>query len=187
MSIQRYKGSEFTEVAGRKRWIGSAWVDLTLGRRWNGSTWVDLWNNESSSDDSGGSSGEGDLFSKLSSTVSQPTVNYKAHYTKNRNGTNLTVSLIFSAWLNSSASHLGTGIKLTVFTRLNGGTWNSTVLKNNADSWSGTSLHTCNVALSGNTSADNATVEFYVSRTGSSYSGTAGSLASAGSPKKYTI
>lgn len=43
MSIKRYSGTAFVDVATRKRWNGSAWVDLTIGKRYDGSAWVDLW------------------------------------------------------------------------------------------------------------------------------------------------
>lgn len=181
MSIQRYNGATFAEVAARKRWNGSAWAPLTFGRRWNGSAWVDLWNNDD------GPSSSGNLFSRLSSTVSRPTVNYAATYAASRSGTALTVTLKFSAWLNSSASRLGSGIKLTAFVRLNGGAWHSVVLKGNADMWKGASTHTVSATLSGSTSGADEVIEFYVSRVGSSYGGTAGTLASAGSPKKFAI
>ena len=124
MSIKRYSGTGFTDVSSRKRWNGSAWVDLTIGKRWNGAAWVDLWSASSgSSGSSGASSGSGVLFSDLKSTVSSPTVHYSCEYEVTNSG----VTLSLKGWLNSSASSLGNGIKLTVFARMNDGAWTSTV------------------------------------------------------------
>lgn len=131
----------------------------------------------------------GTLTSKVSSTVSSPTVNYSATYTATRASTStaaVSVDLTFSAWLGSSGSKLGTGIKLTVFARLNGGAWKSVVIKNTSASWSGTTKHTANLTLTGSAPANTAKIEFYVSRTGSTYSGSAGTLGSSSKPKSYT-
>jgi hypothetical protein len=181
--IKRYTGASFADVGLRKRWNGSAWVNLTFGRRWNGSAWVDLWNDSGGSGGSGSASGT--LVSKVSSTVARPTVNYAATYAATRNGTALTVNLTFAAWLNSSSSHLGSGIKLTVFARMNGGAWVSAVIKQGNSSWSGTAKHSASLTLSGNVAGNAVTVDFYVSRAGSSYGGSAGKLGSASSPKSY--
>lgn len=132
----------------------------------------------------------GTLTSKVSSTVSSPTVNYSATYTATRASTStaaVSVDLTFSAWLGSSGSKLGTGIKLTVFARLNGGAWKSVVIKNTSASWSGTTKHTANLTLTGSAPANTAKIEFYVSRTGSTYSGSAGILGSAANPLRYTV
>lgn len=131
----------------------------------------------------------GTLVSKVSSTVSNPTVNYSATYTATRETTStaaVSVALTFSAWLNSSASKLGTGTKLTIYVRVNGGAWSSTVIKAASASWSGTTKHTANLTLTGSAPASTAKIEFYVSRTGSTYGGSAGKLGSASSPKSYT-
>ena len=149
--IKRYSGSSAVDVTSRKRWNGSGWVDLTFGKRWSGSSWVDLWN------DSGGS---GVLFSDMKSTVSSPTVHYSASYEVSDSSLVLT----FKGWLNSSASSLGSGIKLTVFARLNGGVWGNSVIK------SGSAVNK---------------LEFYITRAGSSYSGSAGSIGKASDPKTY--
>ena len=185
MSIKRYSGSSTVDVTSRKRFVGSGWVDLTIGKRWSGSAWVDLWNDS----DSGGGSGSasGTLVSKVSSTVARPTVNFSATYAATRNGTALTVNLTFSAWLNSSASSLGTGVKLTVYARVKGGAWSSTIIKNPSDSWSGTTQHSANLSLSGTINGNTATVEFYVTRSGSTYGGNAGTLGSASKPKSYNF
>lgn len=131
----------------------------------------------------------GTLVSKVSSTVSNPTVNYSATYTATRETTStaaVSVALTFSAWLNSIASTLGTGIKLTVYARMNGGAWSSTVIKATSVSWSGTTKHTANITLTGNVTSNKTKIDFYVTRSGSSYSGAAGKLGSASSPKSYT-
>ena len=145
-----------------------------------------------SASDNGDSSAEvkknGTVVSKVSSTVSSPTVHYAVEYASVRNGTALSVTLNFAAWLNSSGSTLGTGIKLTIYARLNGGGWKSVVIKENSASWKGTTpTHTASLTLTGMASGSSATVELYVTRSGSSYSGTAGTLGSASSPKKYTV
>lgn len=191
MSIKRFTGAAFADVTVRKRWDGSGWVDLAFGRRWNGSGWVDLWSDSGSGGGSGsGGSGSasGTLVSKVSSTVARPTVNFSATYAAARNGTALTVNLTFSAWLNSSASSLGSGVKLTVYARVKGSAaWSSAVIKNPSASWSGTSRHSVSLSLSGTISGNSATVEFYVTRSGSTYGGTAGTLGSASKPKSYII
>ena len=181
MSIKRYTGAAFAEVASRKRWNGSGWVDLTIGKRWNGSAWVDLWSASSgSSGSSGASSGSGVLFSDLKSTVSSPTVHYSCEYEVTNSG----VTLSLKGWLNSSASSLGNGIKLTVFARLNGGAWASTVIKATNTAWSGTGKHSASLSVSGKASGKTK-IELYVTRSGSSYSGSAGSIGSAKKPKIF--
>ena len=130
----------------------------------------------------------GTLVSKVSSTVSSPTVNYSATYTATRSNNStaaVSIAFTFSAWLNSSTSTLGTGIKLTVYARMNGGAWSSTVIKTTSASWHGTAQHTANITLTGNVTSNKTKIDFYVTRSGSSYSGTAGKLGSASSPKSY--
>lgn len=183
MSIKRYSGTGFTDVSSRKRWNGSGWVDLTIGKRWNGTAWVDLWSNSSgSSGSSGASSGSGVIFSDLKSTVSSPTVHYSCEYEVTGSG----VTLSLKGWLNSSASSLGNGIKLTVFARMNGGAWASTVIKASNTAWSGTGKHSALLTLNGTVSGKTK-IELYVTRSGSTYGGSAGKIASAKSPKTYTI
>ena len=169
--MKRFTGAEFTDVASRKRWNGSGWVDLTFGKRWSGSAWVDLWN------DSGGS---GVLFSDMKSTVSSPTVHYSASYEVSDSSLVLT----FKGWLNSSASSLGSGIKLTVFARLNGGVWGNSVIKSGSAVWNGTTKHSASLTLGGVKNGRNK-LEFYITRAGSSYSGSAGSIGKASDPKTY--
>ena len=129
----------------------------------------------------------GTLTSKVSSTASSPTVYYSARHTTTRSGSNVTVALTFAGWLGSSGSKLGTGVKLTVYARINGGAWKSVVLKKTSDSWSGTTQHTASLNLSAATTAKTAAVEFYVTRSGSTYSGSAGTLGSASAPKSYSV
>lgn len=43
MSLKRYNGSAWTDVAAFKRYSGSACVDCEYVRRWDGSAWVDVW------------------------------------------------------------------------------------------------------------------------------------------------
>lgn len=132
----------------------------------------------------------GILTNNICSTVSSPTVHYAAEYTASRvssSTVSISVDIDFSAWLNTSNSTLGKGIRLTVFARINNSGWYSAVLKNSADAWSGTAKHTANLTLSANTTASKATVEFYVSRTSSSIGGSAGVLGSAATPQSYSI
>ena len=163
MSMKRFTGAAFTDLTTRKRFDGAAWVNLTFGRRWNGSAWVDLWS-DSGSGGGSGSGGAGSASGTLVSKVSS------------------------AAWLNSSASSLGTGVKLTVYARVKGSSsWASAVIKTASASWSGTTRHSANLSLSGTISGSSATVEFYVTRSGSTYGGTAGTLGSASKPKSYTF
>lgn len=130
-----------------------------------------------------------DLVEKVSSTVSSPTVNYSATYTATRETTSttlVTIELEFEAWLNSSASKLGTGTKLTIYARMNGGAWSSTVIKTTSASWSGTTPHEADITLTGNVTSNKTKIDFYVTRSGSTYSGSAGNLGSASNPKSYT-
>ena len=189
MSIKRYSGAAFAAVSSRKRFTGSGWVDLTIGKRWNGYAWVDLWSNSSggsgdsgggSGDSGGGSGGSGVLFSDLKSTVSSPTVHYSCAYEVTGSG----VSLSFKGWLNSSGSLLGNGIKLTVFARLGGGAWASVVLKQSGAVWRGTAKRSASLILSGKASG-RTKIELYVTRSGSSYGGSAGNIGSAKKPKIF--
>ena len=187
MSIKRYSGSSAVDVTSRKRFTGSGWTALSFGRRWNGSAWVDLWNDSGSGggdsgggDSGGGSGGAGVLFSDLKSTVSSPTVHYSCEYEVTNSG----VTLSLKGWLNSSASSLGNGIRLTVFARLNGGAWASTVIKATNTAWSGTGKHSASLLLNGMASG-RTKIELYVTRAGSSYSGSAGSIGSAKKPKIF--
>ena len=187
MSIKRYTGSAFSEISSRKRWNGSAWVALTVGKRWNGAAWVDLWSNSSGGGDSSGGavSGSGSI-SRVSSTVSTPPVNYSGSYTWSKSGNSLTVPVTFRAWISKSAK-LGSGILLTVYARLNGGAWKSAVIKSSGAVWQNSAAaHSASVTLNGAAKSSN-TIEWYVTRAGSSFAGSAGSLGSASKPKKHTF
>ena len=203
MSIKRYSGTGFTDVSSRKRWNGSAWVDLTIGKRWNGSAWVDLWSASSgSSGSSGGNTGNDAMepettktgkgtfkngsSTTFTSTASNPPVNYSAAYTYTATGESLSVSVKYACWI-SKYSTLGKGIRLTVFARLNGGSWKSKIIKSDDAIWTNSAdKHYVTINLTGTGKSTN-TVEWYVTRSGSSYSGSAGVLGSAGSPKKNTF
>ncbi len=185
--IKRYSGAAFAEVASRRRFNGSSWVDLTFGRRFDGSAWVDLWSGSQGggSDDSSASSKSGSLVSDTVSTASSPHVHYAAAYSATKNGSALSVDLTFTAWLNSSGSSLKTGIKLTVFARINGGEWASVVIKQNSAVWTGTSRHSASLHLAAVAGGSSVKVDFYVTRNGSSYGGDAGKLGTASQPKSY--
>lgn len=170
--------SSLTVVAGNSSTVSSASAS-------SGSTSTSESSNASNTS-TGTSSSSGILVEKVSSTVSSPSVHYSARYEASKNGSNLSVKLTFAAWLNSGGSKLGTGAKLTIFARINGGAWQSVVIKKTSESWSGTSQHSAALTLTA-ASSGTATVEFYVTRNGSTYSGTAGNLASSASPKKYTV
>ena len=175
MSIKRYSGADFAGVSSRRRWNGSSWVALTSGKRWSGSAWVNLWSGSQGGSSGGSSSGGSDsgvLFSDLKSTVSSPTVHYSA--------------LTVKGWLTSSASRLGNGIKLTVYARVNGGAWVSAVIKPSASLWNDATKHSVLLHLNGNDAA-RSKIELYVTRSGSSYGGSAGNLGSAKKPKSYYI
>lgn len=42
MTMKRWDGAAFIDVAGVKRWDGSAWVTCTLAKRWDGASWIDV-------------------------------------------------------------------------------------------------------------------------------------------------
>lgn len=131
----------------------------------------------------------GTLVSKVSSTASSPTVNYSAAYKATRTNSttkSVSVKVDFSAWLNSSGSFLGTGAKLTIYARINGGSWSSVTIKSTSATWNDTAKHNASITLTGNTTSNSAKIDFYVTRYGSTYSGTAGNLGSSSSPKSYT-
>ncbi len=127
---------------------------------------------------------------KITSTASSPHVNYSAAYTATRNDPSdkaVRVVLTCIGWLPSSASRLGSGIKLTVCARLNGGEWQSAVMKSTSAVWNGSSAkHAAVIELSGNVPSGSAKIEWYVTRSGSTYGGSAGILGSASRPKQYT-
>lgn len=42
MTMQRWDGGAFVNLAIARRWDGASWIDLTIARRWDGSAWVDI-------------------------------------------------------------------------------------------------------------------------------------------------
>ena len=130
----------------------------------------------------------GTLVNDVKSPYSSPYVHYSASYTSTRadsSTASISISLTFKAWLNSSTSKLGTGISLIVYARISGGAWKSVTIKDKSASWSGTTKHSASpIVLTGNSTSDKITVEFYVARGDSS--GNAGKLGTKSSPKKYT-
>ena len=129
----------------------------------------------------------GSLCEDVKSPYSGPYVHYSCAYTSSRasaSASAFTVTLNFKAWLNSSASKLGTGIALTIHARISGGSWKTVTVKSRSDSWSGTGKHAASaMTLTGDSTAGKATVEFYVTRDDGG--GNAGKLGTASSPKKY--
>ena len=131
----------------------------------------------------------GYFVNKTVSTVSSPAVCYSGAYTITRadeNTATVSATLTFSGWLNSSSSKLGTGIKLTVYARFPSGAWKSCVLKSTSSSWSGTTKHSASLTLTGSVKSSKSTIEFYVTRSGSTYGGNAGVFGSAKNPKSYS-
>ena len=129
-------------------------------------------------------------ITQVTATLSSPAVNYKLEYTATRSAENdKTVSFSFplSAWLNSSLSSLKRGIKLTLFLRVGGGAWNQATIKNANDVWSGTDTHSAQVTSALSLPYPTAKVEFYISRMGSTYGGTAGVVGSEKKPLVYTV
>lgn len=130
----------------------------------------------------------GTLVNDVKSPYSSPYVHYSAAYTSTRadsSTASISISLTFKAWLDNSASKLGTGISLIVYARISGGAWKSVTIKGSSASWSGTTKHSASpITLTGNSTADKITVEFYVARGDSG--GNAGKLGTKSSPKKYT-
>lgn len=130
----------------------------------------------------------GTLVNNVKSPYSGPYVHYSAAYTSTRansSSKSISVSLTFKAWLDSSASKLGTGIILTVYARISGGAWKSVTIKGNDASWGGTTKHSAiPITLTGNSTADKITVEFYVARGDSG--GKSGKLGTKSNPKQYS-
>ena len=42
MTMKRWDGAAFQDLATAKRWDGASWVDLTVAKRWDGTSWVDI-------------------------------------------------------------------------------------------------------------------------------------------------
>ena len=128
----------------------------------------------------------GVLTSRVVSTVSSPAVNYSAEYLATRSGTSIAFVLTVKGWLNSSASRLGTGAQLTVKARVNGGAWYSGIIKGSSAVWNDATKHTVEISIPFASTASSCTVEFYITRRGSSYGGTAGEKGSENNPLRYT-
>lgn len=62
MTMKRWDGAAYQDIATAKRWDGAAWVDLTIAKRWDGAAWIDI--------PLPGGGGAG-----LSATISQSSVN----------------------------------------------------------------------------------------------------------------
>ena len=129
----------------------------------------------------------GTLVNDVKSPYAGPYVHYSCTYTAERADSasaNVSVTLNFKAWLNSSASKLGTGIVLYLYARLSGGSWTRVTVKSSSASWSGTTKRDVPaVTLTGHSTGDKINVEFYVVRGDSG--GNSGKLGTASSPKKY--
>lgn len=42
MTLKRWDGAAFQDIATIKRWDGASWVDLTVLKRWDGAVWQDI-------------------------------------------------------------------------------------------------------------------------------------------------
>lgn len=128
------------------------------------------------------------IFSSIYSNTS-PKVYYTATYTATRESeddSNVSITITLQSWLPSSSSSLGSGIKLTAGFRVNSGSWKTVVIKTTSDVWSGTTKHSSTVTLTCDTTEDNVTIDFYTTRNGSTYTGTAGVIGSTSSPNSYS-
>ena len=130
----------------------------------------------------------GTLVNDVKSPYAGPYVHYLCNYTAERADSasaNVSVTLNFKAWLNSSASKLGTGIVLYLYARLSGGSWTRVTVKSSSASWGGTTKRDVPaVTLTGHSTGDKINVEFYVARGDSG--GNAGKLGTKSSPKVYS-
>lgn len=129
----------------------------------------------------------GTLVNDVKSPYAGPYVHYSCTYTAERADSasaNVSVTLNFKAWLNSSASKLGTGIVLYLYARLSGGSWTRVTVKSSSASWGGTTKRDVPaVTLTGHSTGDKINVEFYVVRGDSG--GNSGKLGTKSSPKSY--
>lgn len=131
----------------------------------------------------------GILTSRTDATASHPVVRYAVRYEaerKKETAAEVSLRLHFAAWMSSSNALLGTGIQLTVFARVSGDAWHSVTLKSGSASWRGTTAHGADLLLPVSTRDKSVRVEWYVSRAGSTYKGTAGAVGSAAKPKVHT-
>lgn len=126
------------------------------------------------------------ITSKISSTVANPIVNYSVLYNSEKNiGEGVAVTLDFTSWLEKDS--LGTGVKLTVFAKLNDGEWRSVVLKENSEAWRDTRAHTSSLTLSSSIYSSITNLDFYISRVGSTASGLAGIIGDLYNPVRYSL
>lgn len=42
MTLKRWDGAAYQDIAAIKRWDGSSWITLTTLKRWDGAAWVDI-------------------------------------------------------------------------------------------------------------------------------------------------
>lgn len=42
MTMKRWDGAAFQDLATAKRWDGASWIDLTVAKRWDGASWADI-------------------------------------------------------------------------------------------------------------------------------------------------
>jgi hypothetical protein len=42
MTLKRWDGAAYQDIAAIKRWDGASWVDLTVLKRWDGAAWIDI-------------------------------------------------------------------------------------------------------------------------------------------------
>lgn len=127
------------------------------------------------------------LTNKISSTISNPIVNYSISYSSEQTtDEGLIVTLNFLSWLDDKKT-LGNGVQLTAFARLNDGTWESIVLKKNNEVWKDTMPHSSSLTLSPKVRSAIASLDFFISRGGSDIGGIAGSIGDSYNPVKYSI
>lgn len=132
----------------------------------------------------------GILTDSISSTSSNPTIYYSASYIAERaseNTTAVSITLDFFEWQSTSQNQIPAGSKLTIFARVNGGEWHSSVLKNNFVNWNKDSKHVTQIKLKAKSKSNWVNIDFYVSRSGSVASDRAGSLGTEKEPCKFLI
>lgn len=127
------------------------------------------------------------LSNKISSTVSNPIVNYSVSYQSEKTQNDgVTVKVRFTGWLDTGTI-LGQGIRLTALARINDGNWKSVSIKDNTEVWNNTSLHTSEITLSSPVYSTVLNLDFYITRNGSTMSGLAGVIRDSYNPVKYFI
>ena len=147
-----------------KRYSGAAFAAVSSRKRFTGSGWVDLtigkrWNGSAWVDlwnDSGGSGGN-------NSDSNNAPQNSSGVLFSDMKSTVSSPTVHYSASYEVSDSSLVLTFKAV---------------------WSGTAKHSASLLLNG-TASGRTKIELYVTRSGSSYSGSAGSIGSAKKPKTY--